>query len=389
MLLFFCYIYLILCKLYDIMDVCFTQLFKMLINRKKGEIRMKQGVKEQETFDLSEFGRHSVIIQWLREYFSEYALVKNKIRIYLFWTKYCLENLDPAEMPKGIDEKKIEKIDGIYEQFSYESYTKIKKAEKRRRNQLQAIEQYVEAELKQAELKNVMGLVYMNCSIDNINDIAYALMMVSLLRETWVPAAERIITAITEMKLQEAVYMISREEDKFNSVEDEMLVYAYRLNRVVQRVSSINIGPLSETALDQESPLLSKKFINECLGLKLNNVFNSKFITYDYMVELADAIRQFNNILLQFNKDMASIERFGNTGELKFESSEDDIQVANIFLLSQSNSVPTSKRIKELEDFHSQKKMVLAFGHSLQAIEKTIAQIDKITSDGDIIQVID
>lgn len=347
---------------------------------------MKQEVK-QENFDLSEFGRHSVIIQWLREYFSEYALVKNKIRIYLFWTKYCLENLDPEEMPKGIDEKKIERIDKIYEKFSYESYTKIKKIEQKSNNQLQAIEEFVEEELKQAKLKNVMGLVSMNCGIENINDIAYALMMISLLRETWIPDAERIITAITEMKIQDAVYMISREEDKFNSIEDEMLVYAYRLSRVVQRVSSINIGPLSETALDQESPLLSKKFINECLGLKLN-VFNSRFVIYDYMVELADAIRQFNNILLQFNKDMASIERFGNTGELRFESSEDDIQVANIFLLSQSNSVPTSKRIKELEDFHSQKKMVLAFGHSLQAIEKTIAQIDKITSDGDIIQII-
>lgn len=349
---------------------------------------MEQNVKQQETFDLSEFGRHSVIIQWLREYFSEYALVKNKIRIYLFWTKYCLENLDPAEMPKGIDEKKIERIDNIYEAFSYESYTRIKKAEQKNKNQFLAIEEFVEAELKQAKLKNVMGLVSMNCSIENINDIAYALMMVSLLRETWIPAAERIITAITEMKLQDAVYMISREEDKFNSIEDEMLVYAYRLNRVLQHVSSIKIGPVSETVLDQDSPILSKKFINECLGLELN-VFNNRLVAYDYMVELADAIRQFNNIVLQFNKDMASIERFGNTGELRFESSEDDIQVANVFFLSQSNSVPTAKRITELEDFYSQKKMVLAFGHSLQAIEKTIAQIDKITSDGDIIQIVD
>lgn len=334
--------------------------------KKSNEARKK--VETSSTFDLSIFDvRYSPVVQKFTEYFSEYALVKNKVKLELYWIKFWIENIQDSEVLDNF-EKKAGKIVEIYKKFSYSSYKKIIKFENEVGNELLAIQMFIEDELKKAKLENVIRLASMNCTIEDINNVVYSSMIATGLKEVWIPTAEHLVATIADMQLEkDDIYMLSHKKEdveELTTLGKELPIYAARLGEILDEIKSIKIAPTVTTVLDQNSPVLSKKFIQEYLELDSDYITN----TFDLKVDVWSNISNFNRIVLEFNMDISSIEFFDQTTNT-FESSKMDANISNAFFIKLSDNETISNSSYGLRN------LILAFGYSIQAIERTIEQI--------------
>lgn len=354
-------------------------------------------------------GRYSQIGKKLAPYFSEYALVKNRVKVEVFWLKFLLENVD-ADILDNFDMDRIPEILAIYENFSDKSYIRVKEIEKVTNHDVKSVELFVAEKLKEMGMESLVSFVHIGCTSEDITNPSYANMISIAISEVWIPAAEELIEIISKIAKEHAeTSMLAHTHGQPatpTTVGKEFTVYAYRLRQSLENVKSIktlakfngatgNYAAISVAFPNEHWPALSKCFIEEYLGLTFNPV-TTQIESHDYICHIADAIRHFNNVLLDFNLDMwlyISKEYFKQiavrtevgsstmphkVNPIRFENSEANIDMSNAIFMALSNKLPRSRMQRDLSDSSSQRNIGLAFGYSLQAIEQTIGGLKKV-----------
>ena len=355
-------------------------------------------------------GRYAEIGRTLSPYFSEYGLVKNRVWVEVNWLVFMLENLKGSKILEDFPKERIPDILSIYESFSAESFARVKEIEAKTNHDVKAVEFYIDEELKVLGMDELVSYVHIGCTSEDITNCAYANIIKTALHDVWIPEAEKLISILEDFAMRYAdIPMLAHTHGQPatpTTVGKEFAVFVYRLRESLNNVKAIkpkakfngatgNYPAISVAFPKENWPELAKKFIEETLGLTFNPV-TTQIESHDYMCHLFDAVRNFNNVMLDFDRDMwlyIMMEYFGQkvikdevgsstmphkVNPIKFENSECNIDTSNGLLLSLCNKLACSRMQRDLSDSSSQRNIGVAFGYSLQAIRQTISGMGRV-----------
>lgn len=186
-------------------------------------------------------GRYSQIAKKLAPYFSEYALVKNRVKVEVYWLQFLMENIYSVDI---LDDflYRISEILGIYQNFSAESFKRVKEWEAETNHDVKAVELFVAEKLKEMGMESLVSFVHIGCTSEDITNPSYANMISGALSEVWVPAAEKLISSISEIAVKYAdTPMLAHTHGQPatpTTVGKEFAVYAIRLQESLDNVKS-------------------------------------------------------------------------------------------------------------------------------------------------------
>lgn len=354
-------------------------------------------------------GRYSQIAKKLAPYFSEYALVKNRVKVEVYWLKFLMESIYTVDILDNFLDR-IPEILGIYQNFSAESFKRVKEFEAETNHDVKAVELFVAEKLKEMGMESLVSFVHIGCTSEDITNPSYANMISGALSEVWVPAAEKLISSISEIAVKYAdTPMLAHTHGQPatpTTVGKEFAVYSIRLQESLNNVKSIearakfngatgNYAAISVAFPEVDWQVMSMEFVEDYLGLDFNPV-TTQIESHDYVCHILDGVRHFNNVLRDFDLDMwlyISMEYFKQiavktevgsstmphkVNPIKFENSEANIKIGNGICVALSDELPRSRMQRDLSDSSLQRNIGLAIGYSLQAIEQTTSGLKRV-----------
>lgn len=356
-------------------------------------------------------GRYVNIAKQLAPYFSEFALVKNRVKVEVAWLVFVIQYLDDPNgfLKKFSDDESLHFISQIYDTFDKKSFDRVKEIEGKTNHDVKAVEYFIDEKLDEVNMSELKSFVHIGCTSEDINNTSYANMIFNALYDVWIPTAEELIYSLSCMASSySATPMLAHTHGQPatpTTVGKEMLVASSRLEKCVKHLKDIpilakfngatgNYSAISIAFTEENWTYLAEKFVTEYLSLDFNPV-TTQIEPHDYIVEIADCIKHFNNILIDLDLDMwlyISMEYFKQTpvkGEvgsstmphkvnpIRFENSEANIEISNALLTALSNKLPRSRMQRDLSDSSTMRNVGMAIGYSLQAIEQTIGGLKK------------
>lgn len=394
---------------------------------KRPNVSVPDGLPKEYTALCPLDGRYQAISKAMAPYFSEYALMKNRVCVELDWLLYLLDNgmirsQDGHDLSNDVNFPKIH--NAIFSFYSESNGTsmldstsmlRIKEIEKTTNHDVKAVELFIAEKLKELGYEDLVSFVHIGCTSEDINNTAYACMIRQALNDVWYPAAEELISKLADMARQYvSTPMLAHTHGQPatpTTVGKELAVYVRRLNESVEHLRSIPIrakfngatgtyAAISTAYPDVDWPSVSQEFVEEYLKLDFNPA-TTQIEGHDYVCRIADGIRNFNNILLDLDLDMwiyISMEYFKQAtvasevgsstmphkvNPIRFENSEANVGISNALLMELSNKLPRSRMQRDLSDSSTQRNIGMAIGYSLQAIQQTLSGLSRVSANVD------
>ncbi|NOQ42428.1 MAG: adenylosuccinate lyase [Desulfuromusa sp.] len=353
-------------------------------------------------------GRYASKVSEVTECFSEYALLKNRVKVEIVWLlALCAE---PAIAECRIVTKGEEQIlRQIIADFTPSEAEKIKKIEAVTNHDVKAVEYYLKEQIEGTTLEDISEFIHFACTSEDINNLSHALMLKDGLA-VLVPQQQKIVAELSKLAREfKEIPMLARTHGQTASpttIGKELAVFAQRLQKQSEKIIAIELlGKLNGAVGHFNAHLaaypdvdwikLSKRVIETELNLK-QNLFTTQIEPHDYMAELFDTLARWNTILLDFNRDIwtyISMAYFGQKtvkGEIgsstmphkvnpiDFENSEGNCGLANAIFQHLSNKLPVSRLQRDLTDSTVLRNMGVGFGYSMIAYKSTIKGLSKL-----------
>ena len=185
-------------------------------------------------------GRYKRLTTELRDTFSEYGLIKYRVKVEVEWLKFLVRELKLADIP----ETDIKKIDSIYENLDAEAALKVKAIERTTNHDVKAVEYYIKDCLEEAGLSSIKEWVHFACTSDDINNTAYALMIKEGIAIALVNAKE-VLAKIEELaKKYKAEPMMSRTHGQPatpTTTGKELVNFAWRIKKEIENLEKVDV----------------------------------------------------------------------------------------------------------------------------------------------------
>lgn len=352
-------------------------------------------------------GRYGHITEPLGDYFSEWALIKYRIHVEVEWLIAMSSNPSFAEIRQFTPEETTFLRD-IVKNFDETAALQIKEIERTTNHDVKAIEYFLRNTLGSMSLADVLEFIHFSCTSEDINNLSYALMLKHGIEDVWLPAMETLVQTVTTMAQEEKdIPMLAHTHGQSASpttVGKELAVFVYRWNRQLKQlraqeylgkfngaVGNFNAHSIAYPELDWEA--VSRSFV-EGLGLTYNPL-TTQIESHDYVAETFHTLARFNNILLDFDRDMwlyISLGYFkqktiaGEVGSstmphkvnpIDFENSEANLGLSNAVLDHLANKLPISRLQRDLSDSSAQRNIGTGIAHSFIAITYTLKGLRK------------
>lgn len=352
-------------------------------------------------------GRYGAITQPFGDYFSEWALIKYRIHVEVEWLIAMAANPDFVELRSFTSEETIF-LRNIVSNFDETAALRIKEIERTTNHDVKAVEYYLRGTLAAMSLADVLEFIHFSCTSEDINNLSHALMLKHGIENVWLPAAENLVQTVSAMAEEEkAIPMLAHTHGQAASpttVGKELAVFAYRWNRQLKQlrsqeylgkfngaVGNFNAHSIAYPAIDWEA--VSRSFV-ESLGLTYNPL-TTQIESHDYIAESFHTLTRFNNILLDFDRDMwlyISLGYFkqktiaGEVGSstmphkvnpIDFENSEANLGLSNAVLDHLANKLPISRLQRDLSDSSALRNIGTGIAHSHLAITYTLKGLRK------------
>ena len=187
-------------------------------------------------------GRYQEQTSEIAAYFSEAALIRFRVQVEVEWLIALSENDDlPEVRPFGHDE--IARLRALVRRFSEENALRVKEIENTTRHDVKAVEYFIKEQLEGTSLAKVSEWVHFACTSEDINNLAYALMLKGGIENVWRPAAEKLQTRVFEMAGElKSVPMLSRTHGQPASpstLGKELAVFAWRWQRQLKQNAAL------------------------------------------------------------------------------------------------------------------------------------------------------
>ncbi len=353
-------------------------------------------------------GRYASKCDALRPFLSEFGLIHARVTVEVRWLQALANRAEIIEVPAFSAETNAA-LDAIVADFSEEDANRIKEIERTTNHDVKAVEYFLKEKIANIdELKNAGEFIHFACTSEDINNLSHALMLKNG-REVLVTSMKQILNAISALATTHAEQpMLSRTHGQTASpttLGKEMANVAYRLARQIKQFENVELlGKINGAVGNYNAHLSAYPEIDwaahaqafvESLGLSFNP-YTTQIEPHDYMAELFDALRRYNTILIDFNRDVwgyISLGYFkqklkdGEVGSstmphkvnpIDFENSEGNLGIANAVLGHLGEKLPVSRWQRDLTDSTVLRNMGVGFAQSLIAFDACLKGIGKL-----------
>ena len=357
-------------------------------------------------------GRYAAKVEPLRAHFSEFGLIRNRIKVEIEWLKALAANADIAEVP-AFSAATLAELDGALANFSVADADAVKKIESVTNHDVKAVEYWLKDRFKgNAEVMRVSEFIHFGCTSEDINNTSHALMLEDARSQILLPGLDKVIARFRQLAHDLAeLPMLSRTHGQPASpttLGKEMANVAARLIRARERIAGVGLLAKFNGAVGNYNAHLSaypdldwegiaRQFI-ESLGLSFNP-YTIQIEPHDAMAELFDAIARCNTILIDADRDiwqyisMGYFKQKTKAGEIgsstmphkvnpiDFENSEGNLGIANAILRHLSDKLPISRLQRDLTDSTVLRNMGVAFGYVVLAHDSTMRGLNKLEAN--------
>ena len=357
-------------------------------------------------------GRYAAKVEALRAHFSEFGLIKNRIRVEIEWLKALAAAPEIAEVP-AFSAETVSALNRAMTEFAPTDAEAVKKIEAVTNHDVKAVEYWLKERFKSnPEVMRVTEFIHFGCTSEDINNTSHALMLQEGRDAILLPGLDKVIEKFRALAHDLAeLPMLARTHGQPASpttLGKEMANIAARLIRARARIAGANLLAKFNGAVgnynahlsaypDLDWPAFARRFI-ESLGLEFNP-YTIQIEPHDAMAELFDAIARCNTILLDADRDIWQYISLGyfkqktKAGEIgsstmphkvnpiDFENSEGNLGLANSVLRHLSEKLPVSRLQRDLTDSTVLRNMGVAIGYVVLAYDSTMRGLNKLEAN--------
>ena len=357
-------------------------------------------------------GRYGSKTAPLREIASEYGLIRYRVAVEVRWLR-ALAACPEFDALGPLGEEAEGFLDGLVDGFSLDDARRVKAIERETNHDVKAVEYFVRERIAaSAELAGAQALVHFACTSEDVNNLAYAMMLSDARARVLLPAMRALVEAVRALAHAWAgAAMLSRTHGQPASpttAGKEMSVFAARLQRQLDGFASVPVmGKLNGAVGNYNAHLaacpgvdwhrVSRGFV-EGLGLAWNS-HTTQIEPHDATAELFHALARFNRVVLDLCRDVwtyISLGYFrqrpaaGETGSstmphkvnpIDFENAEGNVGIANAILEHLAAKLPVSRLQRDLSDSTAQRNLGVGLAHSLIAYDSCLKGLGKLALD--------
>jgi adenylosuccinate lyase len=357
-------------------------------------------------------GRYAARAAPLRAMFSEAALMRRRIEVEVEWLLALGDEPAIAEVAP-FDAAARQRLRTLYREFSSQDAQRVKAIEGSTNHDVKAIEYFIKERLRDdAGLSAALEFVHFACTSEDINNLAYALMLRDARAEVMLPALDVLIDQLAGMAHEHAALpMLSRTHGQTASpttLGKELANVVVRLRRQrAQFAETPLLGKINGAVGNWNAhlaaypevdwPALSRRVV-EALRLQFS-AYTTQIEPHDMIAESCDALRRLNTVLIDFSRDVwgyislgyfRQAVRAGEVGSstmphkvnpIDFENAEGNFGLANALFGHFSEKLPISRFQRDLTDSTVLRALGTAWGHTLVALESLNKGLRKLSAD--------
>jgi len=357
-------------------------------------------------------GRYRAKCAELSDYFSEYALIKYRVIVEVKWLQVLAADPNLPEAGSLGDAEESFLAD-LLENFSLQDAIRVKEIESTTNHDVKAVEYLIKEKVEADGSLNIpLEFVHFACTSEDINNLAYGLMLKSCREKCLLPMMERVISKITELAHQFADQpMLSRTHGQSatpTTVGKELANVVYRLKRQVSQIQENEIlGKINGAVGNYNAHFasypnvawdeLAHGFVNS-LGLDWNP-YTTQIEPHDYIAELFSAQCRFNTILIDFSRDVWGYISLGyfrqkavageigsstmphKVNPIDFENAEGNLGIGNAVMQHLAEKLPISRWQRDLTDSTALRNIGTGLAHSIIAYKALLKGLEKLELD--------
>ena len=354
-------------------------------------------------------GRYRGKTEALAGYFSEFALIRYRVRVEIeyFITLCELPLPQLATMDHGL----FPRLRAIYEDFSERDAARVKTIEQTTNHDVKAVEYFIKEKLDEiGGMDSYKEFVHFGLTSQDINNTSVPLALKEALRDVFYPQMEELIDQLRQYAEEwKDVPMLAKTHGQPASptrLGKEIMVYVYRLSEQLQSLrqckltakfggatGNYNAHHVAYPAYDWKE--FGNRFVSEKLGLEREQ-YTTQISNYDHLGAIFDAMRRLNTIIIDMDRDFwmyISMDYFkqkikaGEVGSsamphkvnpIDFENSEGNLGIANVILQFLAAKLPVSRLQRDLTDSTVLRNVGVPMGHAVIAIQSTLKGLRKL-----------
>ncbi|WP_136067155.1 adenylosuccinate lyase [Modicisalibacter radicis] len=356
-------------------------------------------------------GRYETKTRALREHFSEFGLIRARVTVEVRWLERLAAHPQVTEVPP-LSAEATAFLNTLVGDFSVADAERIKTIERTTNHDVKAVEYFLKERVAEfPELHAVTEFIHFACTSEDINNLAYGLMLkdgLGVLR----PVMGEIVAAVERLAHEHADQpMLSRTHGQTASpttLGKEMANVAYRLRRQLGQIEAAEqLGKINGAVGNYNAHLTTYPEIDwaenarlfvEGLGLKFNP-YTTQIEPHDYIAELFDAVCRFHTVLIDFDRDVWGYISLGyfkqrtvegeigsstmphKVNPIDFENAEGNLGLANAILGHLAQKLPISRWQRDLTDSTVLRNLGVGLAYGLIAYHATLKGIGKLEAN--------
>ena len=354
-------------------------------------------------------GRYRGKTEALANYYSEFALIRYRVRVEIEYFITLCEL--PLPQLASFDHALFERLRDIYRNLDENEAQRVKDIEKITNHDVKAVEYFIKEEFdKIGGLDAYKEFIHFGLTSQDINNTSVPLSVKESLEQVYYPQVEELIAQLqTYADEWKDVLMLAKTHGQPASptrLGKEIMVYVYRLTEQLNSLKACKITAKFGGATGNYNAhhvaypefdwkAFGNKFVSEKLGLEREQ-YTTQISNYDYLGAIFDAIRRINTIIIDLDRDFwmyISMEYFkqkiksGEVGSsamphkvnpIDFENSEGNLGIANAILQFLAQKLPVSRLQRDLTDSTVLRNIGVPMGHGVIAIQSTLKGLRKL-----------
>ena len=359
-------------------------------------------------------GRYRNKTEQLADYFSEYALIRYRVRVEIeYFIALCELPLPQLE---NFDHSLFERFRDIYRNFSEQDAARVKEIESVTNHDVKAVEYFIKEQIDaiskslSVDLNPFKEFIHFGLTSQDINNTSVPLSVKEAIDEVYVPLLEELIEQLHDYAEEwKNVAMLAKTHGQPASptrLGKEIMVYVYRLEEQLNGLKDVpvtakfggatgnyNAHHVAYPQYDWRE--FGNRFVSEKLGLEREQ-YTTQISNYDWLAAIFDAMRRINTIIIDLDRDFwmyISMEYFkqkikaGEVGSsamphkvnpIDYENSEGNLGIANAILGFLAQKLPVSRLQRDLTDSTVLRNVGVPMGHSLIAFQSTLKGLRKL-----------
>ena len=357
-------------------------------------------------------GRYRNKTEQLAGYFSEYALIRYRVRVEIeYFITLCELPLPQLE---GVDPQLFDSLRDIYRNFTEQDAARVKEIERTTNHDVKAVEYFIKEKLAASsvccDIVAAKEFIHFGLTSQDINNTSVPLSIKEALEQVYYPAIEELIEQLNDYAEQwKNIPMLAKTHGQPASptrLGKEVMVYVYRLEEQLRALKdtpitakfggatgNFNAHHVAYPQYDWRE--FGNAFVSEKLGLEREQ-WTTQISNYDWLGAIFDAMRRINTIIIDLDRDFwmyISMEYFkqkikaGEVGSsamphkvnpIDFENSEGNLGMANAILGFLAQKLPVSRLQRDLTDSTVLRNVGVPMGHALIAVQSTLKGLRKL-----------